>query len=380
MHGQFTWYELTTTDVDAAIRFYPRFTGWATQEFDANYTMWTADGVPFAGLSELTDEMRANGTPPNWLPYIESDDVDATCVRATSLGGTVVFGPADIPDVGRYAVIQDPFGAAFGVYKSIRGPGGWDGTPVIGRMSWHELVTTDHVAALAFYSGLFGWKKIGEMDMGGGDMYVMYGHGSTMYGGMFSMGSEMAGMHPFWLCYIHVKDVGKAVDIATRGGATVHRPQMDIPGGSIAILGDPQGAGFAVHHASGVAAATANVKKAARQSVARAAEIAKGAANVVSKRVAKATKMARKAAKAVSKKVAAKRKAVAKKKPASRPKAKAAGPRKAAARPAAKTKTKTRSKSKTKTRTKAKGRARRAPAAARRNGKRTARKAKRARR
>jgi predicted enzyme related to lactoylglutathione lyase len=238
-------------------------------------------------------------------------------------------------------------------------------------MSWHELMTTDHVAAMAFYSGLFGWKKIGEMDMGGGNMYLMYGHGSNMYGGMFSMTPEMAGMHPFWLCYIHVKDVGKAVDIATRGGAAVHRSQMDIPGGSIAILGDPQGAAFAVHHASTVAAATANVKKAARQSVAKAAEMAKGAAKVVSKRVAKAKKMARKAAKAVSKKVAAKRKGVARKKPTARPKAKAAGPRKAPARSAARAKAR---------KAKTKGRARRAPTAARRNGKRAAKKAKRARR
>ena len=31
MHGQFVWYELTTPDVDAAKKFYPRFTGWGTQ-------------------------------------------------------------------------------------------------------------------------------------------------------------------------------------------------------------------------------------------------------------------------------------------------------------------------------------------------------------
>ena len=52
-------------------------------------------------------------------------------------------------------------------------------------------------------------------------------------------------MNPFWLVYIHVKDVGPAVTAATKGGGMVHRPQMDIPGGSIAILGDPQGAGIA---------------------------------------------------------------------------------------------------------------------------------------
>jgi hypothetical protein len=65
----------------------------------------------------------------------------------------------------------------------------------------------------------------------------------------------MAGMHPFWLCYIHVKDVHRAVETATRNGAFVQRPPMDIPGGKIAILGDPQGAAFAVHHVSAAAAA-----------------------------------------------------------------------------------------------------------------------------
>ena len=55
MHGQFVWYELHTPDVDAAIKFYPRFTGWGTQSFDKDYTMWTTGGVPFAGIFRLND-------------------------------------------------------------------------------------------------------------------------------------------------------------------------------------------------------------------------------------------------------------------------------------------------------------------------------------
>ena len=46
MHGQFIWYELTTPDVDAAKKFYPKFTGWSTQAFDNDYTMWTSGGAP----------------------------------------------------------------------------------------------------------------------------------------------------------------------------------------------------------------------------------------------------------------------------------------------------------------------------------------------
>ena len=332
MHGQFVWYELTTPDAEASKKFYPRFTNWGTQPFDNDYTMWTSGGVPFAGIFKLTDEMRQQGVPPNWMAYVEADDVDATVNKAKSLGANVLAGPGDIPNVGRYAVLTDPQDAAFGVYKSVRQSGAWDGTPVIGRMSWHELMTKDHVAAFKFYSALFGWEKNGEMDMGGGNMYLMYGKGDKMYGGMFTQTGDMVGMHPFWLMYIHVKDVAKAVDIATKAGAQVHRPQMDIPGGSIAILGDPQGAGFAVHHQSAQpAAAKSGAKQAAPQAKKQAA---KKAAKPAPKAAAK--NASRKAAKSAGRpKAKAKKKAAPRKAAKSAPR-KGAGKKKTVRKPAKK--------------------------------------------
>ena len=325
MHGQFVWYELTTPDVDAAIRFYPRFTGWGTQSFDKDYTMFTTGGLPIAGIFRLNDEMRANGVPPNWMPYVEVDNVDATADKAKSLGAAVIVGPDDIPGTGRFAVVQDPQGATFGIYKSSRQSIAWDGTPVVSRFSWHELMTTDHNTAAKFYSSLFAWEKISEMDMGDGLMYHIFGRNGQMYGGMYTTLKEMAGMHPFWLVYVNVKDVGKAVDIATKAGATVHRPQMDIPGGSIAILGDPQGAGFAVHQVSAAAPAPAPAPK-------KKAPAKKAAA-----------KKAAPKKKAPVKKVAAKKAAPKKKaKKAARPKAKRTMKKTAKAAPRRKAKAKTR--------------------------------------
>jgi predicted enzyme related to lactoylglutathione lyase len=334
MHGQFVWYELTTPDVDAAKKFYPRFTDWGMQAFDANYTMFTTKGLPIAGIFRLNDEMKANGVPPNWMPYIECDNVDATADKAKSLGASVVAGPDDIPGTGRFAVVRDPQGATFGIYKSSRQSIAWDGTNVVGRFSWHELMTTDYEVAAKFYSALFGWSKISEMDMGpGAGMYYMFGQNGKMYGGMFTTPPEMAGMHPFWLVYIHVKDVGKAVDIATRNGATIQRPQMDIPGGSIAILGDPQGAGFAVHHA-----AAAEVPKAVTAVKAAAKAVVK-AVKKVAKKVAKKT--------APKKKAAKKAKAPARKAAKARPKTKAkARPRSAPRKKAPKAKPRRKAKSK----------------------------------
>jgi uncharacterized protein len=324
MHGQFVWYELSTPDVDAATRFYPRFTNWGTQKFDENYTMFTTGGAPIAGIFRLTEEMRAKGIPPNWMPYVEVNDVDASAAKAKSLGATITAGPDDIPGTGRFAVVQDPQGAVFGIYKSINQSNAWDGTNIVGRFSWHELMTTDYEKAAKFYNALFGWSKISEMDMGGGQMYYIYGQNGKMYGGMFTTPAEMAGMHPFWLVYIHVKDVGKAVDTATKNGATVQRPQMDIPGGSIAILGDPQGAGFAVHHANvpvaakAVAAVQAAVKKAVKSVVTAVKTKAAPKKKAKAKSKAKAKAPARKPARVAKAKPKAKARTRAKPKTAAR--------------------------------------------------------------
>jgi predicted enzyme related to lactoylglutathione lyase len=335
MHGQFVWYELTTPDTGAAQKFYPSFTGWGTQAFDADYTMFTTGGTPHAGIFKLTPEMRAQGVPANWMPYVETNNVDETARLAASLGGSVVVQPADIPGTGRFAVLRDPQDAVFGVYKSSRGSQAWDGTPVVGRFSWHELMTTNYQAAFAFYQRLFGWERMSEMDMGGGNMYLLYGKGQKMYGGMYNRMSEMGSMHPFWLVYIHVKNVQKAVDVATSRGASVLRPPMPIPGGMIAILGDPQGAGFAVHHADAPAAAPkpAPTKAApAKAAPAKAAPAKAAAAKSTRKKTAKGPKRA--ATKKAGKKVRTKSRAGARKstkRPAAKKKARKAA-RKSAAR------------------------------------------------
>jgi predicted enzyme related to lactoylglutathione lyase len=300
MHGQFVWYELTTPDVAAAKKFYPPITGWGAQQFDKDYTMWTTRGVPFAGIFALGPEQRQKGIPPNWMPYVDVDNVDETARKVTALGGKTVHGPQDIPNTGRFAVLQDPQGAVLGVYKSNKSSQAWDGTPVIGRFSWHELMTTDYKKAFDFYRQIFGWEKTGEMDMGGGSMYFMFGMKGTPFGGMFNRPPEMSGMSPFWLVYVHVKDVKKAVETASRAGAFVKQPPMDIPGGQIAIMGDPQGAAFAVHAATAPApaakpaaktpakAVTAPKAKSARPAV-KAKSAAKNTAAKKSPRKAKAT-------------------------------------------------------------------------------------------
>jgi uncharacterized protein len=331
MHGQFVWYELTTPDVEGAKKFYPQLTSWGTQAFDNDYTMFTNGGAPVTGIFKLGPDLVQKGVPPNWMPYIEAGDVDHTAKQAASLGGKIVVPPQDIPGTGRFAVLQDPQGATFGIYKSNAKSQSWDGTAQLGRPSWHELMTTDYAKAFDFYRKLFAWEKLDEMDMGGGNNYSMFGKGK-MFGGMFNRMADMAGMHPFWMVYFFVKDVDKAVDTAKKAGAKLHRGPMDIPGGRIAILGDPQGAGFALHAATPVQAAKPAAKPATKTAAKKSSTAA--AKRPVATKAAKASKSAKRTA---TKRTATKRTA-AKKKSASRKRT--AAPRRPAAKKSMKRATK----------------------------------------
>src|SRR5688572_18664523 len=257
MQGQFVWYDLMTTDVEGAKKFYQPLVGWSTKPFensppDNPYTMWTQGGSTIGGVTKLTNEQRAQGMPPSWMPSVEVNNVDTSARQAESLGGKIVVPPMDVPDTGRYAVVQDPQGATIAIFTPKGGSGAtgtaFDGTPRVGRVSWHELMTTDWKKAFDFYRQLFGWEKTGEpMDMGGGNMYLMYGQRGKMYGGVYNRMPDMANVPPFWLSYIFVNDLKKSMNDATKAGAKVVNGPMDIPGGSIVVLSDPQGAAIALH-------------------------------------------------------------------------------------------------------------------------------------
>src|SRR6476659_2614875 len=109
MHGQFSWYDLLTPDAAPATKFYPAVTGWGTQEWDKSpYTMWTAAGRPMGGINPITPEQSAQGVRPHWLAYVTVDDVERVTNKTRSAGGRVMHGPEDIPNVGRFAILQDP--------------------------------------------------------------------------------------------------------------------------------------------------------------------------------------------------------------------------------------------------------------------------------
>jgi predicted enzyme related to lactoylglutathione lyase len=248
--GKFVWYELMTTDSEAAKGFYTDVIGWSTSPFEGApipYTMWMKGESPIGGLMDLPDEARQAGAPPHWLGYVAVPDVDATAARAKELGGRVVHGPADIPDVGRFAILADPQGAVLAAFRGAQEMSREESDPEPGDVSWHELATTDHEAALDYYSELFGWEKQQAMDMGEEGVYQMYGLGEKMLGGMYNKSAGQPGP-PAWLYYTVVDDLDASVGKVTKNGGKIIVEPMEVPGGGrIAVGIDSQGAAFGMH-------------------------------------------------------------------------------------------------------------------------------------
>ena len=79
------------------------------------YTVVKAGGKEIGGIMAIPKETQ--GIPPMWHAYVTVDDVDKTARTAEQLGGRILMPPTDIPDVGRFSVIQDPQGAMINIIK-----------------------------------------------------------------------------------------------------------------------------------------------------------------------------------------------------------------------------------------------------------------------
>lgn len=251
--GKFFWYELMTSDLDAAIGYYTRVVGWTASDMpmpgDAGqrYVLLNAGGRAVGGIMQITDQMRAGGARPGWLGYIHVADADEAAKRVAAAGGKVLMAPQDIPEVGRFAMAADPGGAAFYVMM----PFPQDEMPPLapttpGLVSWHELYSSlGDKAAFDFYAGQFGWETLAEMDMGPMGTYRIFGNDEVQMGGMMKKPDNVP--VSAWGFYVNVDGLDAALErIKANGGSLIMGP-MEVPGGSwVCQAVDPQGAHFAL--------------------------------------------------------------------------------------------------------------------------------------
>ena len=107
MQGDFVWYELCTDDPAAAADFYSKVVGWTVQQSavpEMNYTMLCIKDRPVAGVMTLPPEQMPPF--PLWFGYIAVADVDAKAAELAAAGGNIFKPPQDIPQIGRFAVVN----------------------------------------------------------------------------------------------------------------------------------------------------------------------------------------------------------------------------------------------------------------------------------
>ncbi|HLN37131.1 MAG TPA: VOC family protein [Xanthobacteraceae bacterium] len=247
-HGCFVWYELTTTDPDAAKTFYTDVVGWSTRDASmpgAAYTLFAAGEDPVAGLTGLPAEARKMGAQPRWMGYVGVDDVDVATDRLQRLGGTVYVPPTDVPDVSRFSIVADPQAATLALVKGLNsGQQQPAALGMLGHVGWHELSAVDWEKAFAFYGELFGWQKV-DADFGGIGTYLLFSAGGQTVGGMSTKPPTVP--MPFWLYYFNVGDLDAAAERVKAGGGKILEGPLEARGGNrIVRCTDPQGAMFAL--------------------------------------------------------------------------------------------------------------------------------------
>ncbi len=123
--GTLAWFEVATTDPDAAEKFYGSLFDWG---FNADgpaasggmdYRNVTASGAhaPMGGI------FGTRGQVPNHAVfYILVADVEATCADTEQLGGSVVSKHLEpLPGAPTFAYLRDPAGNQFGVFTPPAG-------------------------------------------------------------------------------------------------------------------------------------------------------------------------------------------------------------------------------------------------------------------
>jgi uncharacterized protein len=247
-HRRFAWYELITTEAEAAKEFYSKVMGWGVLDAslpDRAYTLFAAGNDLVSGLMDWPEEGQRTGGKPAWIGYIGVDDVDATAGRIRDLGGTVHVPPTDVINVSRFSIFADPQTARLGLLRWARSPLQKPADlGTIGQVGWHELLASDWQKAFAFYSELFGWQSA-DADIGEMGTYQLFSSGGQALGGMVTKAPVVPA--PFWLYYFNVGDVDAAARRVKAAGGQIFNGPVQLPGGNRIIqCSDPQGIIFAL--------------------------------------------------------------------------------------------------------------------------------------
>jgi hypothetical protein len=245
--GTPTWVDMMSTDPAASRAFYQSLFGWHYDISGPEYGGYATANAGKHTAGGIGGQMP--GSPPmpsTWQLYFASNDLKADVAAASKLGATVLAEPMEIGPFGAFAVLADPTGGAFALWKA----GEHIGATIInahGAMTWHELYSPDAKKARDFYGAFLGATV---RDMPGGMEYYTLFHGNDMLAGIMQIAPEWGPMPAHWATYWEVANIDAAVAAAVKLGGTQMGNIDNSPFGRIAALKDNTGAMFKLHQAN----------------------------------------------------------------------------------------------------------------------------------
>lgn len=239
----FSWYELATPDFNASIAFYSAVIGWTAEHTtlsDSPYAVLSASGTPVAGIS------GTDGFAPSWTGSIRVENIDDSLKKAQNAGAKVIYGPHEVPDMVRYAVLTDPQGVVFSIHQELATEKECDAAPgKHGTFGWSELHADAMEPEFKFYAALFGWTKSEDLEMDEIGTYRIFAIDGQPVGGMMNRTKNCPSA--YWQFYINVDDLDATIErVKNNKGQIMYGPQ-EVPGGARIVIGkDPQGILFAL--------------------------------------------------------------------------------------------------------------------------------------
>jgi predicted enzyme related to lactoylglutathione lyase len=248
--GTYTWTDLLPGDDQArAIAFYSGLLGWSAEPGAAEL-----GGYAIAHLGEPSAETAVAGintrmgseAPPQWTIYLATDDLDETLTRVGANGGTVAFGPLEIPGMGRTAYCVEPTGAGFGLWEAGPFAGFGPNSGEIGSFCWTEVYSNDAASTSDFFSAILGLESR-PLSQTPEFTYFQMAVPTNPEGRQIQFGvMQISPGGPFpdampsvFRAYVSVDDVDAAVERAIELGGKVHVPVSDSPFGRMCTIADP---------------------------------------------------------------------------------------------------------------------------------------------
>lgn len=112
--GEFCWESLSTTDLEAAKRFYTEVYGWKASSFAGMTTFGVADGME----GQIADaQSPPPGAPSFWNTHVVVENLASSVARVDKLGGKVLMADIDVPGIGHIGMVQDPQGAVIALFQ-----------------------------------------------------------------------------------------------------------------------------------------------------------------------------------------------------------------------------------------------------------------------